>query len=49
MPSSVGKLQREQLIDELRDLHLAFEADEVSTQDFEERRDHLQAQFDRLQ
>ncbi|HVX20290.1 MAG TPA: hypothetical protein VHB02_02975 [Acidimicrobiales bacterium] len=38
-----------ELIEELRVLRQAFEAGEVSAEDFEERQDHLQAQFDQLQ
>lgn len=37
-----------QLIDELGLLHRASEAGEVSPEDFEERRNQIQIQFDRL-
>jgi hypothetical protein len=37
-----------ELIDDLGALHRAFEAGEVSPEDFEERRNRIQAQFERL-
>jgi hypothetical protein len=44
---SAGRSESE-LIDDLGALHRAFEAGEVSPGDFEEHRDRLQAEFDRL-
>jgi hypothetical protein len=37
-----------ELIEDLAALHQAFEAGEVSLEDFEEQRDRLQAEFERL-
>lgn len=37
-----------ELLEELSALHRAFEADEVSLEDFETRRDQIQAQLERL-
>ncbi len=37
-----------ELVEELGALHRAFEADEVSLEDFETRRDRIQAQLERL-
>ena len=44
----LGHRSEAALIDELRALHLAFEAGEVSPEDFEERHNRLQAQFEQL-
>ncbi len=37
-----------ELIEELASLHRAFEASEISPEDFEERRDKIQAEFEGL-
>ena len=44
----LSQLSESQLIEELGALHRGLEAGEISPEAFEERRDHLHAQFEQL-
>jgi len=44
----LSQLSESQLIEELGALHRSLEAGEISPETFEERRDHLHAQFEQL-
>jgi hypothetical protein len=44
----VSPRSESELMEDLGALHRAFEADELSVEDFEEHRDRIQAQFARL-